>query len=117
MTYKRPRFTQRHRWFAWALAPKVWCALTLGNVLSESEPSAGIPHPLSAGAHGVHRDRLRCNSAQRIRLVPTLSRCCIVVIVTAIALAGCFTAVAQEPPGVVRQLVPSPQGTASIARR
>jgi len=43
MTYKRPRFTQRHRWFAWALAPKVWCALTLGNVLSESEPSAGIP--------------------------------------------------------------------------
>ena len=150
MTYKRPRFTQRHRWFAWALAPKVWCALTLGNVLSESEPSAGIPHPentdypempcvgrharclwnrrlrldghhgidgaarndhgLSAGAHGVHRDRLRCNSAQRIRLVPTLSRCCIVVIVTAIALAGCFTAVAQEPPGVVRQLVPSLAG-------
>jgi len=43
-------------------------------------------------------------------LVPTLSRCCIVVIVTAIALAGCFTAVAQEPPGVVRQLVPSLAG-------
>src|SRR6266850_2502790 len=67
-------------------------------------------HGLSAGAHGVHRDRLRCNSAQRIRSVPTLSRCCIVVIVTAIALAGCFTAVAQEPPGGVRQLVPSLAG-------